>query len=121
MTDGKRFLKDTSDVVLDFPYKDCILEGGQSNEDGTDTYFEYDETVTKAQEKKGLKAENYNKKQVKRKEIFFNSVLAQDEIDRLFDRKALINWKKFDKNGEQTPKNISRDENGTIKDNLIIK
>lgn len=121
LTDGKRFLKDSTDVVLDFPYKDCVLEGGQSSEDGTDTYVEYDETVTKAQQKKGLKAETYNQKQAKRKEIFFNSVLAQDEIDRLFDKKALINWKKFDKNGEQTPKNIQRDENGTIKDNLIIK
>ena len=26
LTDGKRFLKDTNDVVLDFPYKDCVLE-----------------------------------------------------------------------------------------------
>lgn len=129
LTDGKRFLKDTTDVVLDFPYKDCVLEGGQSNEDGTDTYVEYDETVTKTQEKKGLKAETYNRKQAKRKEIFFNSVLAQDEIDRLFDKKALINWKKFDKDGEysfchselDSESTIQRDENGTIKDNLVIK
>src|SRR5690606_16244346 len=27
---GGKFLKDNTDVVLDFPYKDCILEGGQS-------------------------------------------------------------------------------------------
>lgn len=33
MTDGKKFLKDTNDVVLDFPYKDCVLEGGQSTEE----------------------------------------------------------------------------------------
>ena len=44
LTDGKRFLEDTDDVVLDFPYKDCVLEGGQSTEEGLDTYFEYDET-----------------------------------------------------------------------------
>lgn len=25
-----KYLKDNTDVVLDFPYKDCILEGGQS-------------------------------------------------------------------------------------------
>ena len=35
-----------NDVVLDFPYKDCILEGGQSTEEGYDTYFEYDEKVS---------------------------------------------------------------------------
>lgn len=86
LTDGKKFLKDTNDVVLDFPYKDCVLEGGQSTEEGTDTYFEFPE-----------KAEQYEEKQAKRKEIFFNSVLAYDEIDRLFDAKALTNWKRFTK------------------------
>ena len=110
LTDGKKFLKDTNDVVLDFPYKDCVLEGGQSTEEGTDTYFEYSE-----------KTENYEEKQGKRKEIFFNSVLAYDEIDRLFDHKALTNWKKFTKDGEQEVKEIKRDEEGTIKENLIIK
>ena len=110
LTDGKKFLKDTNDVVLDFPYKDCVLEGGQSTEEGTDTYFEYSE-----------KAEQYEEKQGKRKEIFFNSVLAHDEIDRLFDAKALTNWKRFTKDGEQEVKEIKRDEDGTIKENLIIK
>jgi len=121
LTDGKKFLKDTNDVVLNWPYKDCVLEGGQSTEEGTDTYFEYDETVTKAQEKQGLKAGRYNKKTAKRKEIFFNEVLAHDEIDRLFDPKALVNWKRFTKDGEQKVTKIKRDEDGTIKENLIIK
>lgn len=110
LTDGKKFLKDTNDVVLDFPYKDCVLEGGQSTEEGTDTYFEYSE-----------KTKNYEEKQGKRKEIFFNQVLAHDEIDRLFDHKALTNWKRFTKEGEQEVKEIKRDEDGTIKENLIIK
>jgi len=100
LTDGKKFLKDTNDVVLNFPYKDCVLEGGQSTEEGKDTYFEYDKTVTKAQKKKGFEAERYNQKTAKRKEIFFNSVLAHDEIDRLFDPKAFVNWKRFTKDGE---------------------
>ncbi|MCP3660800.1 MAG: site-specific DNA-methyltransferase [Bacteroidetes bacterium] len=110
LTDGKRFLKDTNDVVLDFPYKDCILEGGQSTEEGMDDYFEYSQ-------KKG----DYEQKQSKRKEIFFNQVLAQDEIDRLFDEKVLVNWKKYTKDGEQEVKEIKRGENGTIKENMIIK
>ncbi len=121
LSDGKKFLKDTNDVVLDFPYKDCVLEGGQSTEEGMDTYFEFDETVTKAQEKQGLKAGTYNQKTAKRKEIFFNQVLAYDEIDRLFDAKALTNWKRFTKDGEQKVQEIKRDKDGTIKENLIIK
>ncbi len=110
LTDGKMFLKNTNDVILDWPYKDCVLEGGQSNEEGIDTYFEYDEKIKK-----------YEQKQAKRKEIFFNQILAYDEIDRLFDHKALVNWKRFNKDGEQEVKEIRRDENGLIKENLIIK
>lgn len=110
LTDGKRFLKDSKDVVLDFPYKDCVLEGGQSTEEGIDTYFEYDG-----------KGEEYKEKTAKRKEIFFNTVLAYDEVDRLFDPKALTNWKRYTKDGEQEVKEIKRDAEGTIKENLIIK
>ncbi len=130
LTDGKRFLKDTNDVVLNWPYKDCVLEGGQSTEEGYDTYFEYGKKVTKTDEKKGWKAGQYNKKQAKRKEIFFNTILAHDEIDRLFDEKALVNWKRFTKDGEQEIKEIKRDAElnrkrglpeDTITDNLIIK
>ncbi|MDI3479172.1 MAG: adenine-specific DNA-methyltransferase, partial [Rikenellaceae bacterium] len=67
------------------------------------------------------KTKSYEEKQAKRKEIFFNSVLAHDEIDRLFDHKALTNWKRFTKDGEQEVGEIKRDEDGTIKENLIIK
>ncbi|OCL87461.1 Modification methylase DpnIIB [Aliarcobacter thereius] len=121
LTDGKRFLKDSADVVLNFPYKDCVLEGGQSTEEGLDYYYEYDETVTKTDEKKGYKAQSYNLKQSKRNEVFFNQILAKDEIDRLFDKKAFINWKRFTKDGEVSVGEIKRDEDGTIKENLIIK
>jgi adenine-specific DNA-methyltransferase len=110
LTVGGKFLKDSADVVLDFPYKDCILEGGQSTEEGTDTYFEYNP-----------KDEHYIEKQAKRKEIFFNSVLAKDEIDRLLEPKAFSNIKKHTINGEESITSFERDEKGTIKDNLIIK
>lgn len=110
LSDGKRFLKDTNDIVLNWPYKDCILEGGQSTEEGQDTYYEYDEKV-----------DEYELKKSKRKEIFFNEVLAKDEIDRLLDPKAFVNWKRYNKEGDQKVGKIKRDENGTIKENLIIK
>lgn len=110
LTANGKFLKNNASVVLDFPYKDCILEGGQSTEEGTDTYFEYDSND-----------EHYQEKQAKRKEIFFNSVLAKDEIDRLLEPKAFTNIKKYTINGEESFSSFERDEKGTIKDNLIIK
>ena len=82
----------------------------QSTEEGTDAYFEYSQ-----------KTEKYEQKNTKRKEIFFNQVLAQDEIDRLFDPKALTNWKRFTKDGGQKVTELKRDEDGTLKENLIIK
>jgi len=124
LTDGKSFLKNKSDVILNWPYKDCVLEGGQSTEEGLDLYFEYDEKVTRSQEKQGLKPGQYNLKQSKRKEVFFNQVLAHDEIDRLFDRKTLVNWKRFagdsSKDGDFV-KEIKRNKAGVIQENLVIK
>lgn len=103
-------LADRGEVVLNFPFKDCVLEGGQRTEDGTDTYFEYDE-----------KTKDFEKKQSKRREIFYNEILARDEIDQLFAPKAFCNAKKYDKDGEKPLDQFNRNENGTITDNLIIK
>ena len=50
--DGK-YLKQRNEVSLVWPFKDCILEGGQKREED------------------------------KREEIFFNEILAQDEITQL--------------------------------------
>ena len=88
--DGK-FLRERGEVSLVWPYKDCVLEGGQTKEEE------------------------------KRKEIFFNEILAQDEINRMFDPKVLTNWKRHTAAGEQDVTDIQRDENGTIRENLIIK
>ena len=56
-----------------------------------------------------------------RKEIFFNEILAQDEINRMFDPKVLTNWERYTAAGEQDVTNIQRDENGKIRENLIVK
>ena len=88
---GSKFLRGRGEVSLVWPYKDCVLEGGQTKE------------------------------VEKRKEIFFNEVLAQDEIDRLFDPKVLTNFKRYTPEGEQKVTEIKRDGNATIKENLIIK
>lgn len=113
LSDNSGLLENRSDVVLDFPFKDCVLEGGQSTEEGTDTYFEYSD-----------KAGEYEEKIAKRNEIFFNQVLAHDEIDRLYDRKALGNWKRFTKDSKkdgEAVKEIKRDKTGSMQENLIIK
>lgn len=122
LTDGRKFLKDSGDVVLNFPFKDCVLEGGQSSEEGLDTYFEYEKEKQKTVDgEKIIDPAGYKEKTTKRNEIFFNETLARDEIDRLFDEKTLVNWQRFNKNGKQEIGEIKRDNDGTIKENLIIK
>ena len=91
LTISNKHIKQINDVVLSFPFKDCVLEGGQSKDDE------------------------------KRKEIFFNEVLVRDEINRLLDKKVLTNAKKYNKDGVSDTVSFKRDESGVIKDNLIIK
>lgn len=91
---GNKLLSERDEVVLEWPFKDCILEGGMIKEDQ------------------------------KRNEIFFNEILARDEIDRLLDPKVFTNWKKYNSSGVIPAKagiQLRRDENGIIKENLIIK
>lgn len=91
LTIGGKYLKQRNEVALVWPFKDCILEGGQSREVD------------------------------KREEIFFNEILAQDEITQLLEPKVLTNAKRIDKDGEKPLDQFNRNENGTITDNLIIK
>lgn len=103
--DGK-YLKQRNEVALVWPFKDCILEGGQSREED------------------------------KREEIFFNEILAQDEITQLLEPKVLTNAKRIDAStsSAQATENpfdgFKRDAElnrkrglpeDTITDNLIIK
>ena len=88
---GGKFLRERGEVSLVWPYKDCVLEGGQTKEEE------------------------------KRKEIFFNELLAQNEINRLFDPKVLTNWKRYTVEGEGNLTEIQRGENSVIRENLIIK
>ena len=67
-----KFLEDSQDVVLDFPFKDGILTASMTKEDNEDGYDD----------------------------AFLNEVIEKDEIDRLFDKKIFVNSKRFDENGE---------------------
>lgn len=91
LTLGDDYLNEKKEVVLSWPYKDCILEGGMTKEDQ------------------------------RRDEIFWNEILAPDEISRLFDPKVFTNAKRIDKKGEHKLDKFRTDENGDIKDNIIVK
>src|SRR3989344_5219943 len=86
-----KFLNERKEVSLVWPFKDCVLGGGMTKEDE------------------------------KRDEIFFNEILAQDEIDRLLDPKVLTNFKRYAAKGEEKVIDFKRDKEGIIRDNLIIK
>lgn len=113
LTDGNRFLKDSSDIVLDFPFKDCVLNGGQSTEEGEEIYFKRNNDQSDSQ--------LYTKLTQKRQEIFFNQTLAFDEIDRLFDAKAFSKFSRYTADGKQPVGKIKRHFDGTPAENLIIK
>ena len=117
LTDGNRFLKDNSDIVLDFPFKDCVLNGGQSTEEGEEIYFKRNNSQTASQPASQL----YTTLTRKRQEIFFNQTLAFDEIDRLFDAKAFSKFSRYTADGKQAVGEIKRRSDGTPTENLIIK
>ena len=83
-------LSENHDIVLNFPYKDCILEGGQTKEDA------------------------------KRDEIFFNETLAPTEITRLLDDKVFTNFKRYNKDGEHEVEELKEDDNLIIKGNNLV-
>ncbi len=92
------FIASSNEVVLSFPFKDCVLAWWQ------------------------------DKDEQKRDEVFYNEILGADDIDRLFDKKVFTNAKRIWFNVETKQCFVStklewfnRDENGTISDNLIIK
>lgn len=87
---GEKYFSENNDVVLNFPYKDCILEGGQTKDDA------------------------------KRQEIFFNETLAPTEINRLLDNKVLTNFKRYDKDGEHEVEELTDTDNLIIKGNNLI-
>ena len=87
---GDKYLSENQEVVLNFPYKDCVLEGGQTKDDA------------------------------KRQEIFFNETLAPTEINRLLDDKVLTNFKRYDETGEHEVDELNDTDNLIIKGNNLI-
>lgn len=84
------FVAESREVVLSWPYKDCILEGGQTKEDA------------------------------KRNEVFWNEILAPDEINRLTEPKVLTNFRRYNCTGESVPAEVSSKDNFIIKGNNLL-
>lgn len=85
-----KYLGDSNDVVLSWPYKECVLEGGQTKEDQG------------------------------RKEIFWNATLAPEEVDRLFSPKVFSNFKKYSVSGEEIEFDLESNDNLVIKGNNLL-
>lgn len=94
LTAGGKYIDDSSDVVLDFPYKDCVLKAGMTKEDVEHSWDA--------------------------NEPFLNETLAKPEIDELFESKIFINATRYDKNGKTKASSISNDDNLIIKGNNLI-
>ena len=84
------FISSSNDVVLSFPYKDCVLEGGQSKEDQ------------------------------KREEIFYNETLAPEEVDRLLYPKVFTGAKRYTKDGVEENITFDENDNLIIKGNNLL-
>ena len=90
LTNGGDLISKSNDVVLDFPYKDCVLEGGQDKEDQ------------------------------KRKEIFYNETIASDEISKMLAPKVFTNARRYTKDGVEENITFDENDNLIIKGNNLI-
>ena len=94
LTVGGNFIRESKEVILEFPYKDSILKAGMTKED-----VEKDEDVD---------------------EDFYHELIHAEERDQLFDEKILKNVKKYDENGVHCINSFSKDDNLIIKGNNLI-
>lgn len=87
---GKEYLSENEDISLVWPYKDCILEGGQDDSDTS------------------------------RNERFWNKNLSPDEVDRLTKPKVLSNFKRVSEDGEHSLEQITKSDNLFIRGNNLL-
>ncbi|MBL0702935.1 MAG: site-specific DNA-methyltransferase [Sulfurospirillum sp.] len=84
------FIGTNDDVVLAFPYKDCVLQGGQTKDDEPSS------------------------------EMFNNYIVEASKIDRMYDPKVLTNFKRFTKDGESEVDEITQNDSLIVKGNNLI-
>lgn len=86
----RRNILQTNDVSLVWPYKDCILEGGQTKEEQ------------------------------KRDEIFYNEILAPDEVNHLMHPKVFTNSRLYTIEGDNPVSELNVDDNIIIRGNNLL-
>ncbi|MGE5396750.1 MAG: DNA methyltransferase [Chitinophagales bacterium] len=84
------YISEKNDIELVFPYKDCILEGGQTREDQ------------------------------KRDEIFYNETLAPDEVDRLLSPKVFTNAKHYSLGRTDDATDLKDSDNLIVRGNNLL-
>jgi adenine-specific DNA-methyltransferase len=85
-----RSISQSSDVELVWPFKDCVLAGGQTKEEE------------------------------RRQEVFYNETLAPDEVNRLLSPKVLTKATRYDKDGNGPTTDFGDDGNLIIKGNNLL-
>lgn len=91
LADDKRdLISKKGDITLVWPYKDCVLEGGQ------------------------------DKEEQKRNEIFYNETLSPDEVSRLLYPKVFTNSKRYTENGAEEITEFDENDNLIIKGNNLL-
>lgn len=95
LTVGGRFIEESNDIVLDFPYKDTVLKASMSKEDMDTDDLRPDEP-------------------------FLSDIVAKEEIDVLLDRKILVNAKRYDANGIHDTNSFRMGDNLIIKGNNLL-
>lgn len=83
-------LSQARDLSFVWPYKDCILEGGQTKADATHT------------------------------EVFYNELLAPDQVAKLSSPKLLSNAARYDINGRHTAIDFRDNDNLIIQGNNLL-
>ena len=89
-TDATHFLAEQHAVVLNWPYKDCVLEGKQTKESA------------------------------KHDEVFYNPIIAPAEVNRLFEPKVMTDWTRHDRHGAHPLGRLQAEDNLVIKGNNLI-
>lgn len=93
LTAGGKFIDESEDVVLDFPFKDTVLKAGMTKEDVNNGDAD---------------------------EPFLNQTLAKSEIDELLEPKIFINAKRYDRSGGVNVSSVKPEDSLVIKGNNLI-
>jgi adenine-specific DNA-methyltransferase len=90
LADGSTFIANMGSVVLSWPYKDCVLEGGQVQESAP------------------------------RNEVFWNRTIAPSEIERLLEPKTFTSISRYSAGKEVKVGAIGKSDSFVIKGNNLL-